>query len=66
MQQDIRIPLGLTFLTTGLLLVAYGGWTHGQTMYKVCGGLNLNLYWGAVMVLFGLWMLRLVKRRRAA
>ena len=57
MNQDIRTPLGLTFLITGLLLLGYGALTFRSAMYAVCNGLNLNLIWGAVIAAFGIVML---------
>ena len=57
MNQDIRTPLGLTFLVTGLLLLGYGALTLGSPIYAVCAGVNLNLIWGAVIAAFGIAML---------
>jgi hypothetical protein len=61
---DIRLPLGLLFLITGLILVIYGALTNGSPMYALSTGINLNLIWGAVMTLFGVIMF--VAGRRGA
>jgi hypothetical protein len=61
---DIRLPLGFLFSTTGLLLLVYGWVTRGNAMYSVSLGVNLNLAWGGVMLVFGLMMLWLGRPRR--
>ena len=53
MNHDVRLPLGLTFLITGLLLAGYGASTRHSGIYAASEGVNLNLIWGAVMALFG-------------
>lgn len=59
---DIRIPIGELFSLLGLLLCAYGASTRGSTMYSGHSlGLNVNLGWGLVMLLFGLVMLGLTR-----
>ena len=57
MNQNIRKPLGFVFLIIGLLLVGYGTITRDDAIYVVCGNMNLNLIWGAVMAVFGASML---------
>ena len=53
---DIRLPLGLIFLIIGGIMAAYGVFTNGSTMYASSQGINLNLIWGLVMLVFGLIM----------
>ena len=53
---DIRLPLGLIFLIIGGIMAVYGVFTHGSAMYASSQGINLNLIWGLVMLLFGLIM----------
>ena len=60
---DIRLPLGLLFGITGLILVIYGLATHNSNMYALSGGINLNLVWGSVMLLFGIVMGWLGRKR---
>ena len=50
---DIRIPLGLMFLSTGGLMLLYGIFTRGSAIYEKSLGTNINVLWGALMVLFG-------------
>ena len=53
---DIRLPLGLIFLIIGGIMTVYGVFTRGSAMYASSQGINLNLVWGLVMLLFGLIM----------
>ena len=59
---DIRTPIGLMFALIGALLVAYGLGTAGSAMYARSLGLNVNLVWGAVLLVFGGTMLYLGRR----
>jgi hypothetical protein len=56
---DIRTPIGSMFLLLGLALVGYGLMTNGAEMYARSGYHNINLTWGAVLVVFGTTMLLL-------
>lgn len=61
---DIRIPIGAMFGTLGLLLVVYGLITASDTQtYERSLFININLWWGAVMLVFGLTMLYFGRRR---
>ena len=56
---DIRTPIGLMFGIFGLLLVGYGLLTSGSDIYQRSLGFNVNLEWGAVLLVFGgvmLWL----------
>ena len=53
---DIRLPLGLIFLIIGGIMAVYGVFTRGSAMYASSQGINLNLVWGLVMLVFGLIM----------
>jgi len=50
---DIRFPLGLIFVITGVILVVYGALTMNSPIYAVSFGININLIWGSVMFVFG-------------
>jgi hypothetical protein len=67
MKLDIRVPIGLLFLVFGGLLAVFGMASDGA-IYERSLGINVNLWWGAVMVVFGLAMFVLGRRgqRRAA
>ncbi len=56
MSFDVRRPIGLLFLLIGVL-VAGAGLFGAQS-----GGLNIDLGWGAVMIVFGAAMLALARR----
>ncbi len=58
---DIRVPIGLMFLVKGILLAVYGLITPAET-YKVSLGLNINLIWGGVLIVFSLVMLFLGRK----
>jgi hypothetical protein len=60
---DIRLPIGGMFATVGLMLTVYGAATGGDSpMYERALGVNVNLWWGIVMLAFGLVMLALGRR----
>ena len=61
---DLRLPLGLMFALIGLILIGYGLLTWGGSQYALSLGLNVNLGWGAVMLLFGGTMFLLGWRAR--
>jgi len=61
---DIRTPIGLMFGIFGLLLTGYGLATSGSPIYERSLGQNLNLGWGAVLLVFGGVMLWLGRRAR--
>ena len=67
---DIRYPIGLMFTLVGLLMAGYGLFTGGDTaMYDRSLGINVNLWWGLVLLVFGAAMLGsawLGARRRTA
>jgi hypothetical protein len=57
---DLRIPMGLMFLIVGGITTVYGLATNGDPMYADHSlGININLIWGIVLVLFSLAMLGL-------
>lgn len=49
---DIRIPLGLMFALIGLLLTGYG-LVADRAIYARSLGINVNLIWGTVLLVFG-------------
>ncbi|MDI9400932.1 MAG: hypothetical protein ACOX2U_01555 [Limisphaerales bacterium] len=57
MSADIRIPIGSMFLLMGVVLAFYGLGTSGAEMYAKSLGMNMNIYWGGAMLLFGAIML---------
>jgi hypothetical protein len=61
MKLDLRLPIGLMFSIIGVLLAVYGA-TSDPAIYQRSLGINVNLWWGLVLVVFGLAMLWLVRR----
>lgn len=63
MSLDLRIPMGLMFTLTGLILTLFGLFTNGNSeLYSKSLGINANLWWGVVMLIFGLTMYLLGRR----
>jgi len=55
---DIRWPIGLMFTLIGAMLVIYGFFTNARMeLYARSLNLNVNLYWGLLLLVFGGWML---------
>ena len=65
MKLDLRLPIGLMFTIIGILLVGFG-LTSDPAIYQRSLGVNVNLWWGVVLLAFGLVMLWLVMRGRRA
>ncbi|HEU6448637.1 MAG TPA: hypothetical protein VFV23_09405 [Verrucomicrobiae bacterium] len=51
---DIRWPIGLMFTLIGVLLAAYGVANAAGSQSL---GININLIWGIVLLIFGVLML---------
>ena len=64
MKLDLRLPIGLMFSIIGVLLAVFG-FASDPTIYQRSLGINVNLWWGLVLVVFGLVMLWLVRRGTA-
>ena len=62
MATDIRQPIGWLFSALGVILVGYGAYTHGNPMYGRSEGVNINLWWGLAILVFGLLLLWLARR----
>jgi hypothetical protein len=62
---DIKFPIGLMFSILGVLLTFFGLFTNSDEMlYSRSLGININLWSGTGMLIFGLIMLYLVYRSR--
>jgi hypothetical protein len=62
---DVRLPLGLLFVTIGALLAMFGA-LGDKSIYAISLGINVNLWWGLVMLLVGTTFLWLSRRRAVA
>jgi hypothetical protein len=58
---DIRLPLGVLFLLLGAILLSYGA-VSDPSLYQQSLGINVNLYWGTVLLMFGALMFALSRR----
>ena len=58
MRLDVRFPIGGMFSILGALLTLCGI-TSDQAIYARSLGINVNLWWGLVLLAFGLVMLGL-------
>ncbi len=63
MNLDLRLPLGLMFTVFGALLTGFG-LVGNKAIYERSLGINVNLWWGLVLLAFGLLMLALAARGR--
>ena len=61
---DLRYPIGLLFVIFGLLLVLYG-LLGGTAEYSRSLGINVNLWWGLIMLIFGGLMFSAAHRKRS-
>lgn len=63
MNLDLRIPMGLMFTFTGLILTAFGFVSRGDAkLYAQSLGIDVNLWWGLVLLVFGLTMFLMGRR----
>jgi len=61
MRLDVRFPIGGMFTILGVLLTVYG-LASDQAIYERSLGINVNLWWGLVLLVFGAVMLGLAVR----
>lgn len=57
MHLDLRYPIGLLLTTYGAILAVQGAVVHSTVL-----GLNVNLYWGIIMIACGAGVLYLARR----
>jgi hypothetical protein len=58
---DVRFPIGGMFSIIGAILAVYG-FVSNPAIYEKSLGINVNLWWGLVLLVFGLVMLALAYR----
>ena len=61
---DLRLPIGGLFTVLGVVIGAYGLATKGSAIYETSLNININLWWGLVLLAFGASMILLGRRRR--
>jgi multisubunit Na+/H+ antiporter MnhG subunit len=62
MNLDLRVPMGLLFTIVGAIMSLYGFFTRGSVIYERSAGMDINLIWGVVMLVFGTTMFTLGRR----
>jgi multisubunit Na+/H+ antiporter MnhG subunit len=63
MDLDVRLPIGLMFSLFGVLLAGFG-LASDPRIYQRSLGINVNLGWGIVLLLFGATMLAIAVNSR--
>ena len=58
---DIRLPIGMLFTIFGIMLIAFGVFSN-PALYVQSLGINVNLNWGVILLIFGAIMLSLGAR----
>jgi hypothetical protein len=60
---DLRWPMGLMFFVVGALITIYGLFTAGDAqLYQRSLGININLWWGLVLLAFSSFVLLMAYR----
>ena len=58
---DVRVPIGALFTALGVLLTVYGVLEPAAAKSAFTRGGQINLWWGLVMLAFGVFMLVLAR-----
>jgi uncharacterized membrane protein HdeD (DUF308 family) len=53
---DIRMPIGIIFSIYGLILIVYGAVADASIFQEKSLGVNIDLWWGLAMLVFGVFM----------
>jgi uncharacterized membrane protein len=53
---DIRLPIGIIFSIYGVVLLVYGAVADASIFQEKSLGVNIDLWWGLAMLVFGLFM----------
>ena len=62
MNFDLRFPIGIMFSLFGAMLVIFGLAADKKIYETTSLGININLDWGLVMLVFGAFMLIMALR----
>jgi hypothetical protein len=66
MNLDLRVPMGLMFTLVGIILMVFGIATRGNLeLYARSLAINVNLWWGIVLLVFGQIMFHLGRTSQA-
>ena len=63
MDLDLRVPIGLFFVFVGLIMTIFG-LTSDPAIYQKSLGINVNLDWGLVELIFGSLMFVFGRRHK--
>ena len=63
---DVRVPIGALFTLLGLLLAVYGYLEPAATQAAFTKNGQINMWWGLVMLVFGVLMLLIARPRRGS
>ncbi len=53
---DIRWPIGIIFTIYGVIMIAFGAFADASIFAERSMGVNIDVWWGAAMLVFGLFM----------
>jgi len=53
---DIRWPIGIIFSLYGVVLILYGAAADASIFQEKSLGVNIDLWWGVAMLVFGVLM----------
>jgi hypothetical protein len=53
---DLRWPIGVIFSIYGLILIVYGAVADVSIFQEKSLGVNIDLWWGVAMLVFGAFM----------
>jgi hypothetical protein len=53
---DIRLPIGIIFSIYGVILMIYGMVADPSLFQEKSLGVNIDLWWGLAMLIFGAFM----------
>jgi hypothetical protein len=62
MHTDIRLPIGLLFAIIGVVITIFGLATGGSEIYNRSLGINVNIWSGICLTIFGVIMLAMAFR----
>ncbi len=62
MNFDLRLPIGIMFSIFGAILTIFGLVSDKKIYEEHSLGININLGWGLVLLVFGVFMLTLALR----
>ena len=59
---DIRLPIGIIFSIYGVIMIVFGAFFADPAIFERSMGVNIDVWWGAAMLVFGVFMATLAIR----